>query len=189
VAGGPGGARLNAGAFTQIDDVASAASTSESLGASGGAGAGIDAGAGGNNSSFFGQVFYLRSPLSGPSPTDWTGIWDGQLDLMTYITVGCGGGGGNAVSGGTGGAGGGIVRIRAPRVINNGLISANGGNGSAGTASGGSGGGGGGGGRIVIVGKRSGSGTYTVTGGTGGAGNGAGSAGSNGSNGTTHFYG
>lgn len=190
ISGGGGGGRTQAGSNASVVPAIISGPnvlTPESLGASGGAGGGSGHGAGGNNSPFFVFDPTIRSPFSGPSPTD-LGLIIASNGSFCAITLGCGGGGANATTGGTGGAGGGIVRLASRLITNNGTISAKGGNGSAGTASGGSGGGGGGGGRIIIVGAIAVTGTLDVSGGTGGAGSGAGVAGSSGSAGSTHLF-
>jgi hypothetical protein len=190
VAGGNGGGRTQSGSPTALNPSVFGGSgipTPETLGASGGAGAGTGHGAAGNNAAEFALDVTVRSPFCGPSPTN-IGFLVTPAGSFAAISVGCGGGGGNATTGGTGGAGGGIVRLGSPLITNNGIIRALGGNGSAGTASGGSGGGGGGGGRIVIVGNLVVPGTLSVAGGSGGAGNGAGTAGSNGQSGSVHLF-
>lgn len=158
----------------------------------GGNGGGLGNGNGGVNSSNFVYDPTLSSPLNGPMPTSVAYVFSAtDPSTLAVLPLGCGGGGGGG--GGTpgaGGAGGGIVRLRSPKIINNGLISANGGNGGNGVGSGAGGGGGGGGGRIILVGERSGSGTLSVEGGIGGRG-GTFDAdpGINGQVGTIHLFG
>lgn len=185
VQGGDGGMRANPGGDCNANG---AAFTSEALGAAGGNGSGAGAGAGGANASYTVDLSF-RSPFAGPDICFVKGYaWDLSGAQPYVITCGAGGGGANAGSGGTGGGGAGMNRLRARRIINNGIVSARGGLGSAATGVNGSGGGGGGGGRNVGSGFRYGNGRWLVTGGAGGAGNGTGTAGLPGASGTNHFF-
>jgi hypothetical protein len=98
--------------------------------------------------------------------------------------AGIGGAGGNGSSGtgGGGGGGGGIVGIYVRKIVNNGIIQANGGAGGDATGTNGGGGGGGTGGAVILVymNDRSDIGTVEVAGGAGGAGIGTGKDGGDG---------
>lgn len=115
----------------------------------------------------------------------------GTATVLTPIGGGTGGGGGGADNadgtGGGGGGGGGPLMIAARLLVNNGVLSSNGGKGAAGasTANNAGGGGGGQGGLVIVIARSSsGTGTVTATGGTAGAGVGTGAAGTAGSAGT-----
>jgi len=115
----------------------------------------------------------------------------GTASVVTPIGGGTGGGGGGADNadgtGGGGGGGGGPLMVAARQLVNNGVISSNGGKGGAGasTANNAGGGGGGQGGLVIVIARSSsGTGTVTATGGTAGAGVGTGAAGTAGSVGT-----
>lgn len=189
--GGFLGANGAATSNSLLDFFSSTKLTAEPFGAVGGDGGGPSNGPGGQN--FFSGWTYDPagpSPFSSFSPTYTAFVfYPKDSGLLGGITVGCGGGGGTPDTGGAGGAGGSIVRLRAPRVINNGLISARGGNGGDAVSGNSGGGGGGGGGRIVIVCSDFVQGTLSVVGGLDGAGIGTGDDGQPGSDGTIHIFG
>lgn len=192
---------------TDSDKSLGAAGVGGGGGGSGTAGVGSDpGGAGGNGGSKTGTVYNApRSPqaaylLADTQPSDTFAVLLGSPSSGSGGSGGGGNGGGGGGGSGGSGAPGGFVVIFAYRIINNGIISANGGNGGnggngsdGGGSNGGGGGGGGGAGSggvlIFVYGLKSGSGTETVDGGTGGtpgtANNGndgsAGSAGNTGS--------
>lgn len=111
---------------------------------------------------------------------------------FTGLKAGAGGSGGTSAAsstGGGGGSGGGIVWLAVQNLVNNGVISANGGAGGngGGTGTGGGGGGGGGGGAVMLLtGSYVGTGTTTATGGAGGTPQGAGNNGAAGSVGNVY---
>lgn len=188
VAGGAGGVRTGLGAPTALKAGTEQFTAEVFAGIGNGGAGGAGGNAGGANGSFTLDTGY-RSPLMGPNPTNVYGyMQDFAAFSFFVILVGCGGGGGNAAVGGTGGGGAGMNRLRARRLINNGVVTASGGNGSDFTGVNGSGGGGGGGGRNIAVGFRYGTGKWLVNAGRGGIGNGTGTAGAAGTLGRNHFY-
>lgn len=166
-------------------------------GGAGGSGDGAAGGSGGNGGSKTGTVFNLpRSPqaayyLFDSQPSNTFAVLLGSAGSGSGGSGASGGSSGTTEDGpgggGSGGSGapGGMMVIFAYRIINNGIISANGGVGGAGGngptlggnpidhmvgAGGGGGGAGGSGGVIILVyGIKTGSGEETVTGGAGGA--------------------
>lgn len=162
--------------------------TFETLGAKGGDGGGTGHRFGGDNSVDWTIVSNVISPFATNNPTDVQRFEFAQQVLLT-LTVGCGGGRGGSVDAGDGGHGARMVRLRAPQIVNNGIIRARGENGQDGTGPNDDGGGGGGGGRLIIYGRLLVPGTLDVSGGRGGVGNGTGVDGEPGEDGTIHLFG
>lgn len=187
--GNGGGGTSNPGNTSTILGAANPNVVHDTLGARGGNGGGSGATAGGLGADYTGYTVRatVPHPFAGPTPTRVL-VLDPWSFGFAALSAGGGGGGGALAGGGGGGGGAGIVRLRAPSIINNGTIRARGGNGGAGGPVNGGGGGGGGGGRIVLVGALSGVGTTDVSGGAGGAGNGVGLAGAAGNAGTVHLF-
>ena len=223
-AGGPGGAGRNGAgtptagtAGTAGVDLAKCLGSNAVAGGAGGAGGtdlppshggGASGGAGGAAGSKTGTVYNNPRGLTSAYML-YDSLPAGDV-LKTNPSAGGGGGGGGADSqaeggggngglGGTSGSGGGIVEIFAKNLVNNGIISANGGNGGnglvggngggaypAGGGGGGAGGSGGNGGILILCYiNKSGTGTETVTLGAKGSGGAGGTGVNGGTNGST----
>ncbi len=183
-----GSGATGAGSTTGAGSNGSSANGTNGLGGSGGAGGTGGSGAGGTGGTgrTAGAASHFRSRFT--LETGWFIQCCGSAVLAQAFGGGSGAsGGGDGNKGGAGGASGGVGLISFPVIVNNGVMSLDGGAGASAAALTGTnlGGGGGGGGGTWFIQSASFSGNPpTANGGAGGAGKGSGTSGSPGSAGT-----